>query len=97
MSLKRWTVSVSVVAALVGLTVWGCTGVSVPASGAGGDSASGQTLYSQRCASCHPSASSLKSVSGLITNNLGSVSSRMNGITLTDQQVLDLQAYLASL
>ena len=64
-------------------------------SGTGSTSA-GQTLFSQSCAGCH-SAASLAPFASSITTDLGTVASAMNGITLTTQQVADLQAYLATL
>jgi PKD repeat protein len=62
-----------------------------------GSAAEGQTLFNQQCIGCHPSAVALKPNADQITNNMGSINPAMNAITLTDQQVADLQAYLNSL
>ncbi len=64
---------------------------------AAGDAAAGQALFTQTCIGCHPSPAALKPAANQITNNMGSINPAMNGITLTDQQVADLQAYLNSL
>ncbi len=62
-----------------------------------GNAANGQAIFSAKCVGCHPSPSALKSAAGRITNTMGTINAAMNGITLTDQEVLDLQAYLNSL
>jgi mono/diheme cytochrome c family protein len=66
-------------------------------SGGERGAAGGQTLYSQRCAGCHPSAAAISGFASMITTNMGTISPAMNGLTLTTQEVADLQAYLASL
>jgi mono/diheme cytochrome c family protein len=58
-----------------------------------GDAAAGQTLFAQDCARCH-SAASVAGGAALVTNNLGSINAGMNGITLTDQQVTEIKAFL---
>jgi len=63
-------------------------------SGGPGDPAAGQALYSQRCAGCHPSPAAIAGAASLITNDMGTISPAMTGITLTAQQVADLKAYL---
>ena len=55
----------------------------------------GEATFSSTCASCH-SASSLAGSRALITNNLGTLNSAMSGITLTDTEVSNLMAYLAT-
>ncbi len=60
-----------------------------------GAAADGEATFAASCARCH-SASSLRNTGSLITTNLGNLSSSMRGITLTDQQVSDLRAYLAT-
>ena len=71
--------------------------LTISAAGGGGSVSAGQALYAQSCTGCHPSPSALAPAASLITTNLGSLNPAMNSITLTDQQVADLQAYLASL
>ncbi len=71
--------------------------VTVTVESGGGNVAAGLALFNQDCIGCHPSAVALKAGADLITNDLGSINPAMNSITLTDQQVLDLQAYLNSL
>jgi len=63
-------------------------------SGGPGDPAAGQALYSQRCAGCHPSPAAIAGAASRITNDMGTVDPDMTGITLTNQQVADLKAYL---
>ena len=92
-----WAVLTCTVMVVVGLSLGsGCPGGTPPPVG---DPAAGQALFAQRCASasCHPNPATLKSVANLIVNNLGTVNPVMTGITLTDQQVADLKAYLAGL
>jgi mono/diheme cytochrome c family protein len=79
-----------------GATASGSVQITVAAAPTG-DPAAGQALYNQQCIGCHPSAAALKPTANLITNNMGSLSPAMSSITLTNQQVLDLQAYLNSL
>lgn len=55
----------------------------------------GQTKFNNTCANCH-SASALAPNADAITNNMGSVNSAMNGIMLTDEEVTDLMAFLAT-
>jgi hypothetical protein len=61
-----------------------------------GDALAGQTLYNQMCASCHPFPSLLKPSADNIVNNLGTINPAMAGITLTNQQIAQLQAFLAT-
>lgn len=60
-----------------------------------GDAAAGQTLFNAECVSCH-TAAALAPVAGNIVNDLGTINPAMSGITLTDQQIADLQAFLAT-
>ena len=62
-----------------------------------GNPVAGAALYTLQCLVCHPSAADLKPAASEITNDMGSINAAMSGITLTDQQVADLQAYLNSL
>ena len=77
-------------AILVGLTACGTT-----TPGLVGNAANGATEFAAACAGCH-TAAALKPVAGFIISNLGTLNPAMNGITLTDQQIADLQAYLAT-
>jgi mono/diheme cytochrome c family protein len=61
-----------------------------------GDAAAGQALYTQSCQMCHGGPSFLRGRGSLIVTNLGSVNPAMSFMTLTDQQVLDLQAFAAT-
>jgi len=58
-----------------------------------GSPTAGQAKYDAACASCH-SAGSLAGKGDLLVNNLGAINPLMNGITLTDQEIADLQAFL---
>jgi len=75
--------------------VAGCGAVSTPVPADNAAAQAGAAKFASACAGCH-SASSLRSGAGLIMNDLGSLSSRMSGITLTDAEVADLKAYLAT-
>lgn len=75
-------------------TVVGCVSQQSPTDLVG-DAAAGQTLFNDSCARCH-SATSLARSADRITNNLGDLGYSMRNITLTDQQVIELQAYLAT-
>lgn len=59
-----------------------------------GDATAGQQEFSDRCANCH-TKSSVAGARNQISNNLGSLGFAMSGITLTDQEIADLRAYLA--
>ena len=73
-----------------------------PNSPAAGDLAAGQALYANQCASCHSLATfdssgfagDLSGGSNRLVNNLGALSGAMNGMTLSDQERIDLGAFL---
>jgi len=56
-----------------------------------GDAVAGQVLFTNECAKCHRAAP-LKGNESRIVNNLGRA---MDNLTLTDQQIADLDAFLA--
>jgi mono/diheme cytochrome c family protein len=91
MRMKKLVVSFCLIA-VFGLSLGnGCP----PTTPITGNVTNGQTLFNQECASCH-TAAFLKSVSNNIISNLGSLNAAMNGLTLTSQQIADLQAFLAT-
>jgi len=67
--------------------------------------AAGEALYDAECASCHSAgdhdttgfAGDLAGQGNNVISDLGSIDSAMSSITLTDQQVSDLMAFLDSL
>ena len=69
-----------------------------------GTFAAGKAKYDLDCAVCHRAGtydaagnfSDLKGKGNLLVSNLGSISGGMNGLTLTDQAILDLKAFLAA-
>ena len=71
--------------------------VTVAAPPIVGDAATGLALWEAQCIVCHPSAVDFAPSADNITNDLGPLDPQMTGITLTDQEVADLQAYLNSL
>jgi len=87
--------------------------VTVTGSGSGGNVAAGRVLYDADCAFCHAAGAhdptdefgfgdlggrGTEMVnSGRLTNDLGSIDNMMAGIMLTDQQVLDMAAFLDTL
>jgi mono/diheme cytochrome c family protein len=87
-------VTAAAVLSLAGLG--GCpVGANTLPTGVTGTAAAGESTFMDRCAACH-SAAGLRSVSGRITNNMGNVAGAMRGITLSDQEVADLRAFLAT-
>jgi Cytochrome C oxidase, cbb3-type, subunit III len=72
---------------------------------AGGSVQVGQGIYDTRCSACHSAgahdtggfAGNLAGKGSLLVNNLATINSAMNGITLTDREIADLAAFLDSL
>lgn len=70
-----------------------------------GNAADGQAKYNESCAACHTlgtfdttgGAGDLKSVPNRIVNNLGGLSPAMTGITLNNQQIADLKAFIETI
>ena len=89
MQTRRGLAVLGVTAATVVVTLIGCT---TPGTGNGNVTA-GETKFNATCATCH-SAASLRGAASLVTNDLGTLTSAMAGITLTDQEVADVRAYL---
>ncbi len=82
--------------ALLAFMLAGCPTSTTPSNtGVTGSATAGQAEFSQTCAACH-TASALVGFQNRITNNMGTISPAMAGITLTDQQVADLQAFIAT-
>lgn len=88
---KAATLCLLTLVAAVGLVLTGCG----TQTGLIGNATAGATDFTQLCVACH-TAAAIKPFSGLITNNMGSLNAAMNGINLTNQQIADLQAYLAT-
>jgi mono/diheme cytochrome c family protein len=67
--------------------------------------AAGRATYDARCASCHKAgsydtsgfASDLRTKGGLLVTNLGSLDPGMAGITLSQTEIDNLQAFFGSL
>ncbi|GMV96174.1 MAG: hypothetical protein AMXMBFR83_05420 [Phycisphaerae bacterium] len=89
-SLRRGSVGWVMAAGVAGLA--GCNGTA----GVTTDPAvaAGEATFNARCAACH-SPASLTGRQDRVTNDLGTLSATMNGITLTDDEVGDLKAFLA--
>lgn len=72
---------------------------------AGPDPNAGRDLYNRRCAGCHSAggddtsgfAGDLAGTGNRLVPNLGSLDGAMSGLTLTDEEIADLAAYLDSL
>jgi mono/diheme cytochrome c family protein len=92
MSIRKWVIPLSLLAVVAGLNLGGCP--TQPAA-VTGDVTAGQAEFTELCAGCH-SAASLAGVANRIVNDLETVSAAMNGIVLTDQEVADLKAFLAT-
>lgn len=60
----------------------------------------GRTIVDERCTGCHRTpgfpAALTAADADLVVNNLESISPAMFGITLTDQDVADVKAFLAT-
>ncbi len=96
MSIRTTGIAFLGFAALIGLVLAGCPTSGTPSNtGVTGSATAGQADFSQTCSACH-AASSLVGFQGRITNNMGSINPAMSGITLTDQQVADLKAFIAT-
>lgn len=97
MSLRRWVGSSIVFAAIVAGILAGCQqpAPSTGGGGGGGDAVAGQATFNQRCASCH-TPGQIAGSANRITNNLATVNIAMIGITLSDTEVANLQAFLAT-
>ncbi len=62
-----------------------------------GNAGNGKTLFDTRCVGCHnggPAAVLHATSAGLVQNNMANVNAAMTGITLTDQEVADVKAFL---
>jgi mono/diheme cytochrome c family protein len=94
-SSAKWSVVVLSVAALVALSQGGCP-TPTPKPTVTGDATAGGTLFDVRCIGCHNPASTIAAARNVITNNMGTLDAAMNGITLTDQEIADLKAFLAT-
>jgi hypothetical protein len=60
-----------------------------------GDAAAGQLIFELTCQRCHAIVD-LKPFSDLIVNDLGALNPRMQGIFLSNQEVADIRAFLAT-
>jgi mono/diheme cytochrome c family protein len=92
MSASKRAIVLLSAAALIALGLGGCP--TATPTGLTGDPTVGLTLFETECIGCHPTSAGLNP--NAVTNNLGTVNPAMIGITLTDQQVADVQAYLAT-
>ncbi len=76
--------------------------VNVTASAPSGSFEAGRLKYDADCAGCHAAgtydpqgfAGDIAGTGNLLVNDLGTINAGMNGIMLTDQEILDLQAFL---
>jgi mono/diheme cytochrome c family protein len=93
MSSRRWVVMLSLLIALAGLCL-GAVGCPVTPPVVG-DAAAGETKFNSTCSGCH-TAAAIAPDRNLIRANMGTLNSAMSGITLTNQEVADLKAYLAT-
>ena len=89
MRISRGLAGLGIAAAAALIMFTGCTN---PVTG-GGDATAGQAKFTADCATCH-SAASLRGASSLVTNDLGTLTPAMSGITLTDQEVANVRAFL---
>jgi mono/diheme cytochrome c family protein len=90
---RKGLLLLTVCAGMAALILGGCPSPSTTGGGDANDP--GQAEFAQLCGRCHTPAS-VAPARGRITTNMGTVSGAMSGITLTAQQIADLQAYLAT-
>ena len=105
MSRSKLVCSLTIIAVSIALS-----GSSCPSGGGSGgltgNAAAGQTKYTNSCGGCHAlgsfdtttaaGANDLHGKSSSVVNNLGSINAAMTGITLTDQEVADLKAFISA-
>lgn len=95
MSAKQTLAAFLVVAALAAICATGCSPKEKPVPADNTAALAGQAKFNSICIRCHrPSA--LASHAGRITNNMGTIASRMKDVTLTDEEIANLRAYLAT-
>lgn len=94
MSFRRFAISGLLTASGLMFLLAGCTPQSSQVTTSDPAVQAGQTKFNQSCAGCH-SASSLANSANRITNNLGTINPVMSGVTLTDDEVTNLKAFLA--
>lgn len=92
MSIRKWIVPLSFLAVVVGLNLAGCPTQSGATTG---DATAGQAKFADTCARCHDAAS-VAGAASLVTTNMGTVNAAMNGVVLTDAEVADVKAFLAT-
>ena len=100
MPLTRPTALFFVTAVIAALALGAGCPTSTTGAGTGttvtGDATNGQADFASICSRCHASTAVPKAGASLITNHMGSVNLAMISVTLTDQQVADLKAFLAT-
>ncbi|MCA9254855.1 MAG: hypothetical protein KDA33_04425 [Phycisphaerales bacterium] len=89
----RAVLNLMVVVIATGL--WGCGTLSNPVPTDNAAALAGATVFANECARCH-SARSVSGFAGQLPNDFGALDSRMNGITLSDEELSNLNAYLAT-
>ncbi len=88
----RWFTPLCVLAVVALLA--GCPPTTTVVTG--GDPAAGQATFNTRCSGCHPNPAALAGTQNLITNNMGTVNLAMTGVILSDTEVANLQAFVAT-
>jgi cytochrome c553 len=87
------------------VAVGGSAPLNCPCGG-GGNAVNGEQIYDTDCSFCHaagshdPNAEFANDLAGkgaFLVNDLGTISSAMNGLTLTDDDIADLAAFLDGL
>lgn len=85
-SLIGWTLA----SVTLALCLTGC----VPQDSSTGNAAAGESKFNSSCAFCH-SAASLRGAASRVVNDMGSLGiPAMAGITLTDEEVANIRAFL---
>ena len=94
---KSWcaTAIVIVSAGAMFLSLGGCPAESLP-TGLTGAALAGENTFIGRCQSCH-AVSDMRGASLAVVNNMGNVANEMRDITLTNDEVANIKAFIAAL
>jgi mono/diheme cytochrome c family protein len=94
MSRTRWILSVCALCVVASLSL-GVGGCPLTPPAIVGDATAGETKFNSTCSGCH-TATAIAPDRNLIRANMGTINSAMSGITLTNQEIADLKAFLAT-
>ncbi len=94
-TMARFALAFALAGVTLGFFVAGCSPQAAAIDPSNTAALAGQDVYNNSCASCHSVAFIQNHENSLVTN-LGSLDSRMSSITLTEEQLTNLKAFLAT-